>query len=92
MLRELYNVHDYVHTVGQRIDLVEILSLDANVDNVSRFSGNQACKGNRVFQIPRIGVADDKVAHYASIHYYVDKELQVNRLFTFYFKEIRVSD
>jgi len=41
------------------------------------FSGNQACKGNRVFQVPRIGVADDKVAQYASLHYYNDKELQV---------------
>lgn len=53
-------------------------------DNLCFFSlsiGNQACKGNRVFQIPRIGVAEDKVAHYASIHYYVDKELQVIILF-----------
>lgn len=41
------------------------------------FPGNQACKGNRVFQVPRIGVADDKVAQYASLHYYNDKELQV---------------
>lgn len=40
-------------------------------------SGNQACKGNRVFQVPRIGVADDKVAQYAALHYYNDKELQV---------------
>lgn len=40
-------------------------------------AGNQACKGNRVFQVPRIGVADDKVAQYASLHYYNDKELQV---------------
>lgn len=39
--------------------------------------GNQACKSNRNFMIPRIGVADDKVAQYASLHYYVDKELQV---------------
>lgn len=46
-------------------------------------AGNQACKGNRGFQIPRIGVADDRVAHYASIHYYVDKELQVNTLCIF---------
>lgn len=27
--------------------------------------------------MPRIGVADDKVAQYAGLHYYVDKELQV---------------
>lgn len=27
--------------------------------------------------MPRIGVADDKVAQYAGLHYYTDKELQV---------------
>lgn len=43
------------------------------------FSANQACKGNRNYQLPRIGVADDKVAQYASLHYYVDKDLQVFR-------------
>lgn len=30
-----------------------------------------------MFQAPRIGVAEDKVAQYASLHYYTDKELQV---------------
>ena len=44
---------------------------------ISFFLANQACKGNRPYQIPRIGVSDDKVAQYASLHYYVDKELQV---------------
>jgi hypothetical protein len=38
---------------------------------------NQACKAKRQFQIPRIGVNEDKVSQYASLHYYVDKELQV---------------
>lgn len=37
----------------------------------------QACKGQRVFTLPRIGVAEDKVAQYAGLHYYTDKELQV---------------
>lgn len=37
----------------------------------------QACKNTRVFQVPRIGVADEKVAQYAGLHYYTDKELQV---------------
>lgn len=27
--------------------------------------------------MPRIGVADDKIAQYAGLHYYTDKELQV---------------
>lgn len=39
---------------------------------------SQACKGNRVYQVPRIGVSEDKVAQYAGLHYYTDKELQVN--------------
>ncbi|KOB72357.1 Cuticlin-1, partial [Operophtera brumata] len=37
----------------------------------------QACKGQRVFTAPRVGVAEDKVAQYAGLHYYTDKELQV---------------
>lgn len=39
--------------------------------------GKEACKSNRYFQVPKIGVADDKVAQYAGLHYYVDKDLQV---------------
>lgn len=38
--------------------------------------GKEACKFQRIFQMPRIGVADDKVAQYAGLHYYTDKELQ----------------
>lgn len=30
-----------------------------------------------MFTAPRIGVAEDKVAQYAGLHYYTDKELQV---------------
>lgn len=43
----------------------------------TKFSGKEACKSQRIFQMPRIGVADDKVAQYAGLHYYTDKELQV---------------
>lgn len=41
---------------------------------------SQACKGPRVFTAPRVGVAEDKVAQYAGLHYYTDKELQVRLL------------
>lgn len=41
------------------------------------FSISHNFSGNRVYQAPRIGVSDDKVAQYASLHYYTDKELQV---------------
>lgn len=37
----------------------------------------QACKNTRNYQNPRIGVSDEKVAQYAGLHYYTDKELQV---------------
>lgn len=38
---------------------------------------SQACKAQRLFTQPRVGVAEDKVAQYAGLHYYTDKELQV---------------
>ena len=41
------------------------------------FLGKDACKSLRTFTTPRIGVADDKIAQYAGLHYYTDKELQV---------------
>ncbi|KAL4141546.1 hypothetical protein QTP88_004171 [Uroleucon formosanum] len=62
-------------TTGQYVQFVEAQGVDY-FENLC-IKGNQACKGNRVFQVPRIGVADDKVAQYASLHYYNDKELQV---------------
>ncbi|XP_050525481.1 uncharacterized protein LOC126896594 [Daktulosphaira vitifoliae] len=62
-------------TTGQYVQFVEAQGVDY-FENLC-IKGNQACKGNRVFQVPRIGVADDKVAQYASLHYYTDKELQV---------------
>ncbi|KAK0159676.1 hypothetical protein PV327_010769 [Microctonus hyperodae] len=37
----------------------------------------EACKANRIFAPPKIGVKDDKIAQYAGIHYYSDKEMIV---------------
>ncbi|KAJ3664745.1 hypothetical protein Zmor_000291 [Zophobas morio] len=62
-------------TTGQFVQFVDAQGVDY-FENLC-LKGNQACKTNRVFQTPRIGVADDKVAQYASLHYYTDKELQV---------------
>ncbi|KAK6636867.1 hypothetical protein RUM43_010531 [Polyplax serrata] len=62
-------------TMGQYVQFVDAPGVDY-FENLC-LKGNQACKANRVFQVPKIGVADDKVAQYASFHYYVDKELQV---------------
>ncbi|PSN36834.1 hypothetical protein C0J52_14247, partial [Blattella germanica] len=62
-------------TTGQYVQFIDSPGVDY-FENLC-LKGNQACKGNRPYQIPRIGVSDDKVAQYASLHYYVDKELQV---------------
>ncbi|KAK9875154.1 hypothetical protein WA026_005945 [Henosepilachna vigintioctopunctata] len=62
-------------TTGQFIQFVDAQGVDY-FENLC-LKGNQACKGNRPFQVPRFGVADDKVAQYAALHYYTDKELQV---------------
>lgn len=62
-------------TTGQFVQFVDAQGVDY-FENLC-LKGNQACKGNRIYQTPRIGVADDKVAQYAGLHYYVDKELQV---------------
>ncbi|XP_047102683.1 uncharacterized protein LOC124721659 [Schistocerca piceifrons] len=63
-------------TTGQYVQFVDAQGVDY-FENLC-LKSNQACKGNRQYISPRIGVSDDKVAQYASLHYYVDKELQVN--------------
>ncbi|XP_018332098.1 uncharacterized protein LOC108741704 [Agrilus planipennis] len=63
-------------TTGQFVQFVDAQGVDY-FENLC-LKGSQACKGGRVYQTPRIGVADDKVAQYAGLHYYTDKELQVN--------------
>ncbi|KAF5285569.1 hypothetical protein FQA39_LY16581 [Lamprigera yunnana] len=62
-------------TTGQFIQFVDSQGIDY-FENLC-LKSNQACKGNRVYQVPRIGVAEDKVAQFADLHYYTDKELQV---------------
>lgn len=54
------------------------LILNANVASVIFFLAKDACKTQRTFVPPRIGVADDKIAQYAGLQYYVDKELQTS--------------
>lgn len=62
-------------TTGQYVQFIDAQGVDY-FENLC-LKSNQACKGNRNYQLPRIGVADDKVAQYVSLHYYVDKDLQV---------------
>lgn len=62
-------------TTGQFVQLVDAQGTDY-FENLC-LKPSQACKNTRLFQIPKIGVADEKVAQYAGLHYYTDKELQV---------------
>ncbi|KYN15508.1 Cuticlin-1, partial [Trachymyrmex cornetzi] len=62
-------------TTGQYVQFVDAQGVDY-FENLC-LKGKEACKAQRIFQMPRIGVADDKVAQYAGLHYYTDKELQV---------------
>lgn len=63
-------------TIGQFVQFVDAQGIDY-FENLC-LKPAQACKTNRIFQVPRIGVAEDKVSQYAGLHYYVDKELQVS--------------
>lgn len=60
---------------GQIAQLVDAQGVDY-FENLC-LKSNQACKGLRSIQTPRIGVSEDKVAQYVGLHYYTDKELQV---------------
>lgn len=62
-------------TTGQFVQFVDAQGVDY-FENLC-LKSSQACKGNRIYANPRVGVADDKVAQYAGLNYYTDKELQV---------------
>ncbi|XP_066586313.1 uncharacterized protein tyn [Prorops nasuta] len=62
-------------STGQYVQFVDAQGVDY-FENLC-LKAKDACKAQRIFQVPRIGVADDKVAQYAGLHYYTDKELQV---------------
>lgn len=63
-------------TTGQFVQLVDAQGTDY-FENLC-LKPSQACKNSRIYQTPRIGVSDEKVAQYAGLHYYTDKELQVS--------------
>ncbi|XP_034952252.1 uncharacterized protein tyn [Chelonus insularis] len=60
---------------GQYVQFIDSQGVDY-FENLC-LSKDSACKANRNFMLPRIGVANDKVAQYVGLQYYVDKELQV---------------
>ncbi|XP_044010727.1 uncharacterized protein LOC122854289 [Aphidius gifuensis] len=62
-------------TTGQYVQFVDAQGIDY-FENLC-LGGKDACKSERTFSSPRIGVADDKIAQYAGLNYYTDKELQV---------------
>ena len=47
--------------------------------NQFRRAGEQACKGDREFPTPEIGVPNSVINRYVDTHYYVDLELMVSR-------------
>ncbi|XP_071050814.1 uncharacterized protein [Onthophagus taurus] len=63
-------------TTGQYVQFIDQSGVDY-FENLC-LKGNLACKTNRSFGVPKIGVPDDKVALYADLNYYTDKELQVS--------------
>lgn len=61
---------------GQFVQLVDAPGTDY-FENLC-LKPQQACKNSRTFQVPRIGVSEDKVSQYVGLHYYTDKEMQVS--------------
>lgn len=61
---------------GQFVQLVDAPGTDY-FENLC-LKPQQACKNSRSFQVPRIGVSEDKVSQYVGLHYYTDKEMQVS--------------
>ncbi|XP_055380532.1 uncharacterized protein LOC129611414 [Condylostylus longicornis] len=62
-------------TTGQFVQLVDAQGTDY-FENLC-LKPQSACRNNRIFTNPRIGVSEEKVAQYVGLHYYTDKELQV---------------
>lgn len=61
---------------GQFVQLVDAPGTDY-FENLC-LKPQQACKNSRSYQVPRIGVSEDKVSQYVGLHYYTDKEMQVS--------------
>ncbi|XP_071452108.1 uncharacterized protein tyn [Hetaerina americana] len=40
--------------------------------------GSAACKGDRVFSVPRLGIPEGDVGQYVGLNYYVDKSIQAS--------------
>ncbi|KAH0557273.1 uncharacterized protein LOC123271401 isoform X1 [Cotesia glomerata] len=62
-------------STGQFVQFVDAQGVDY-FENLC-LKPKDACKSSKVYQLPRIGVADDKIAQYVGLQYYVDKDLAV---------------
>lgn len=60
---------------GQYVQFVDAQGVDY-FENLC-LKPKDACKTPKIYQLPRIGVADDKIAQYVGLQYYVDKDLAV---------------
>ena len=43
------------------------------------FTGNEACKGERLFPVPNLGVPNAMIDRFVDTSFYVDLELMVSR-------------
>lgn len=60
-------------SVDEFVELVDAQGVDY-FENLCLKSGD-ACRSQRAYAPPQLGVAEDRVAQHVDIHYYVDKEL-----------------
>ncbi|XP_037088478.1 uncharacterized protein LOC119109045 [Pollicipes pollicipes] len=65
-------------SVDETIEMVDADQVDY-FENLC-LTGDQACKGDREFPTPDIGVPNDVINRYVDTHYYVDLELMANNM------------
>ncbi|XP_037783567.1 uncharacterized protein LOC119579740 [Penaeus monodon] len=63
-------------SVEDTVEMVDVQGVDYFENLCVQASG--ACRGDREYEQPQLGVPINFVSHYVDMHYYVDKELMAN--------------
>ena len=63
-------------SVDEFVELVDAQGVDY-FENLC-LKSNEACRSQRTYDVPQLGVAEDRVAQHVDVHFYVDKELLVS--------------
>nr|XP_027218455.1 uncharacterized protein LOC113810982 isoform X1 [Penaeus vannamei] len=63
-------------SVEDSVEMVDVQGVDYFENLCVQASG--ACRGDREYEQPQLGVPINFVSHYVDMHYYVDKELMAN--------------